>query len=203
MLKKIITIIATAIISPSLFASHAFYIGVTPGITTGDIQLKNSAGNKTHFGLQGMSAGLFAGYGGMLTTNFYLGGELFANGSNASSSSKTIAVDTETKVKMTYSYGLSLMPGVKVAPDTILYLKTGILRTRFDITQTQSASIATHPNSSTTGEMLGVGLQLALSKNLNIRGEYVYTSYQAFNAAGNHFSPTAGQLNAALIYKFV
>jgi len=206
MLKKIIvSAMGFALSSSFAFAGASPYIGANLGIGTGDIQLKNSYAS-THFGSQGMLAGIFAGYGGMLNQNLYLAGEVFINDGTVSTSTKPIDVAglTTAKFKTTYSYGVSVMPGIKVASDTLLYVKAGLVRTRFQLEQTPGFAygLITDTGNTVTGGQLGLGLQLTLSKNLDLRGEYVYTAYQSFNAFDNHISARSNQLSAALVYKF-
>ncbi len=203
MFKKLI--IASAIFSISTgIAVAAPYIGITLGAEAGSWQLRNSAAKNTNFSPKGVHGGIFAGYGDLVSESIYLGGEIFADLSSANTGNHNIDnVGTTARLRTTYSYGASFIPGVKIGADTMVYAKVGVVRTRFELNQNPSPSIVNYPSENTvTGGQLGLGVQTGLTKCVALRGEYVYSKYSKFNANSNRISPSNNQFNVGLVYNF-
>ncbi len=208
MLKKIL--IASAIFSITTgiaCADAAPYLGVNLGVQTGNWKYKNAAGNNTHFNATGVKGGIFGGYGGTVDENIYLGAEAFIDDSSDSTSKKFVDnVGSIVSLKTTYSYGASIIPGIKVGKNTMAYLRAGIIRTRFEVSQPATISGFTlqewPSNNTATGGQLGIGVQTSLTKNVDVRAEYVYTAYSSFSSNSNSVSPTNNQIDAGLVYKF-
>jgi len=132
---------------------------------------------------------VFAGYGAIVSPGLYLAGELNADITSANLS------DTDF-FKTTYGLGASVIPGLMLSDNTMLYGRLGLVRAKFRT-----------PNSLENGGQLGVGLQTRVTQNLDLRGEYIYTKYSSFSyrvdgVKINISSPTADQFNLALVYKF-
>ncbi len=189
----------------SFAAQSAPYVGVQLGVNAGgDWRLTNPIGVRTQFGMTGENLGILGGYGALFRERFYLGGEGFFNINAIRTSNKVIdTVGTTVKMRSSYSYGLGAMPGVKITPDTLLYGRIGVVRTQFELSQTPIFSATSKTTNTATGGQLGVGMALSLGKDLDLRGEYVYSQYQSFTACGNKISPYTYQLVASFAYKFV
>jgi len=118
---------------------------------------------------------LFGGYGDTFSQSqmIYLGGELGLNVAHY----KTYGT--------TYGAGLSLLPGIMLAKNTMIYGRVGL--------DTLYASRQTHKNHYTYifGPQYGLGVQTKVSDNWDVRGEYVYS-----NARQD------GSYNLGLVYKF-
>jgi opacity protein-like surface antigen len=192
--------------STAVYATNgAPYLGLQLGANSGGSwNLTNPEGATTHFGMSGESFGILGGYGQFFGEKWYLAGEGFLNDSVIRTANKsTDNAGTTIKLRTTYSYGISILPGYNIAADTRLFVRAGLVGTRFELTQSHAAqsSSATAANT-VSGGQLGVGVALSLSKNLALRGEYVYTGYQSFTAYGNKVSPRSNQLLASFTYQF-
>lgn len=163
MFKK--TLLFTLIIASTTIAQASTpYLGGSIGIA--DIENLN---NHTSSGALGKIVG---GYGSLvgINNNIYVGGELNADlGLGYSSYNGT-----------TYGLGASFMPGLMITPEIMLYGRAGYQATR----STKSSTIS-------YDAQLGLGLQTALSKNWDVRTEYV-----------NVFGIENRQVNLGFIYKF-
>lgn len=154
MLKKIVSsVIIFALSSTIVFAEGIPYIGAGLGI--------GSQGGINAFGGYGAKLGL--------DQKYYLGGELFLNNLSYSQINH-----------MNYGLGASLIPGVYLNNDTMVYTRLGI-----------EAFRKGHTHHTKAGAQVGLGLQNSIAKNWDIRGEYVYTS-----------NIDTKQFNVGLIYKF-
>src|SRR5438045_8578753 len=120
MVKKIVTtisIIAATLSTP--LAAGSFYIG--PGVTYEDLRASD-------FHYASILPSLHVGYGSWMREWIYLGLEGFATTKSIDiSDSDTISAT----LKMSYNYGLSIMPMVNL--DDVLYgfARIGYLRTKF------------------------------------------------------------------------
>lgn len=208
MLKKIIVTSAILATSSSFaFADAVPYVGANLGLNSNSFNFKNAAGNtNTHFNSTGLTGGAFAGLGGIVSQNIYLGAEAFVNGGSMSTATKTTDnLGTTDKIKMTYTYGLDFVPGYMVTENIKVYAKVGIVRSRFKLTQTpvQPSSLGSGSTYNTvTGGQLGLGVQTAVARNVDVRGEFVHTSYSSFTAYGNNIKPRNNQVNLGLVYNF-
>jgi len=177
MFKKILVVAALAITSSVAFASPAPYVGAGLGVT---VNTSNSFGN-----YRGVPFNVFAGYGGIVNQSFYLAGELDATLATAEISNHS------TGLKTSYGYGVSLLPGVMLSDHTLAFARLGVVRSRFS-----------NPSTTTTGGKFGLGLQTTVMQNIDVRGEYDYTSYRSINRNGLSNSPVSDAANVALVYKF-
>ena len=149
---------------------------------------------------RGAIGNIFAGYGAMLSESFYLGGEVFADLTNTASD---ITIDTDTvvdKFKEKYGYGISIIPGIALSDHTMVYGRLGVVNSRFEIKETAPVSVSVQK--SLTGAQFGLGMQTSLTQNVDLRGEYDFTTYRTGNFSGNDMKPRSDQFNVSLIYKF-
>jgi opacity protein-like surface antigen len=174
--KKII--IATgslAMTSTMALAGSAPYVGAALGINTITSTTSGSS-------FRSAPLDLFAGFGGTVNSALYLGGEVTATPFTA------LLSNTGNSLKTTYSYGISFLPGVMFSDHTLGYVRAGVTRSHF-------SSIGQNK----TGGQLGVGMQTDVMPELNLRTEYVYTSY---SKVGTVRSPKSDAFKLGLIYKF-
>ncbi len=181
MFKK--TLIATALIIASsqvAFAYSAPYVGASIGVTANTlVRVKDNNFNISSF--RGMPVSLFAGFGAVLSGNFYLAGEV-------TGTVGTVELNNNG-LKTSYGYGASILPGFLLCDHTLSYLRLGILSARFPDVATSS-----------TGGQVGFGLQTSLTQNVDIRGEYGFIAYRKL--AGTSASPRSDQFVLSAIYKF-
>jgi outer membrane immunogenic protein len=161
----------------------------------------------------GFVGGLMAGYGQYFNSMYYLGGELFVNTSGASQSVNStfvtggVVAQTNSKFTVGTSWGIGLLPGIKVNDSTLVYIRLGYNQARLKGRQTYvlpTASASTSKNNWQGGFNYGLGMETAIYPNLSLRGEYSHTNYNSFsnNLSGTKFSPADNQYMLGLIYHF-
>jgi len=164
MLKKLF--VASAILAASTtvaFANGVPYVGAGLGI-------------KSTNGARYMPINVFAGYGAIVSPGLYVAGELGAD-------LTSVNLSNTSSLKTTHGLGVSVIPGVMLSDNTMLYGRLGIIRSKFS---TRYAN----------GGQLGLGMETRMAQNVSVRGEYVYTSYNRSQ------SPKSDQFNLGLVYKF-
>lgn len=203
MFKKLIIASAVlAISSSAALASSGPYVGFSAGAINNNYKFSNSTETSNTPSSLGALANIFAGYGATLTQTIYLGGEVFANMGTGEAHDLTIVTDSTTlKVKNKYSYGVSIIPGLMVSDQTMIFARMGVVKTHFNTKQTSTTTTATNETSAMGGQ-LGLGVETALNQNLSVRAEYDYTSYRAFTALNTRIKPNSNQLLVGLVYKF-
>lgn len=189
---------------PVLMLRDGFYLGIGVGydsyrvhsdtdlvvsdLTTGIVGY--SQDTDTNLSATGWMGGIFAGYGRYFDW-FYLGLELNANASNADSSTSyvdSIGNSASLKLKARSSYGVGLLPGIKLNDSSLLYVRLAYLRTNFkaNASVTTDSDIdgdfTTVSGSSSewrNGFQYGVGIETAVAEDVSLRGEYTHTSYNS------------------------
>ncbi|HSW94351.1 MAG TPA: outer membrane beta-barrel protein [Gammaproteobacteria bacterium] len=184
------------------------YFGGELGYDTGKWKLKDVTGVKTTFNSNGALGGLFAGLRWTLAPKFVVNTELFGNYSSTGTSSKTINISahatSQASLRMKYSYGGSLMPGLKFNDAGMIYLRAGIIRSLFVLHQTIPPAGAGSNLSQTNvgGGQFGVGVQGDLNESWSARGEYDYVTYNSFTAFNNSISARDNQFKIGVMYNF-
>lgn len=181
MLKKFLLASSVLAITTGVaFANPAPYIGAGLGIITNTTNTNHFSGYNTASNFRGLPFNLYAGYGGVISQNFYLAGEILATVG-------TINLDnTYGTVRSSYSYGVSILPGLMLSDHTLAFARLGVVRTHFNSIKR-------------VGGQVGLGLQTSVTQNIDVRGEYDYTAYSSFNGANK---PRSDAANLSLIYKF-
>lgn len=162
-----------------------------------------SVGSRTNFSntsraFSGADFNLSAGYGAMLTPDFYLAGEIFAldtakitNYAGTSTAPSTLG--QSLSLQSTWGFGASILPGYMINERVLGYLRGGVVRSRFS---------QQHGNA--TGGQFGLGVQTALDHNWDLRAEYDWTWYNKISggpvSTGN---PRSSVFNLGVVYKFV
>jgi opacity protein-like surface antigen len=182
MYKKII--LASAILAASVGVAAASapapYVGASLGLTNNSLTVNE---NTTIGTFRGVPFNVFVGYGGVLTSNFYLAGEL--NGTVA-----TANISDNTALKSSYGLGLSVLPGFMLNDSTLAYARVGVVRSHF-----------TAPNDNRDGAQFGLGLQTSVTQNIDIRGEYDFVAYQSEKEMGVSVAPRSDQFSVGIVYK--
>lgn len=184
MLKQLLVATALVTATGTALANSAPYVGIGTGI------IVNSSNHVDMSDYRGMPLNVFAGFGGIITQNFYLAGELFGTLTSGD-------LSNNANLRTTYSYGAAIIPGLLLSDRTLAYLRAGVLQSHFTTTGGETV----------TGGQLGLGVQLSLTQSVDIRGEYDYIFYRAFYAHDyfghlSSTSPRSDQFNLSLIYKF-
>lgn len=172
------TVLCLAVSTAFAYPAATPYLGVSMGVTT--LTTNNASGNNAGE-YRGIPLKVFAGYGGMLSSNMYLAGELGGTAGSAQMSNKN-------NMRTSYGYSMSLLPGVLLSDQTLAYLRAGLVRTEFS-----------NVNNMATGALAGIGLQTFLTQNVDVRMEYNYSAYRT--VSGIH-APSADSFDLGLVYKF-
>jgi outer membrane immunogenic protein len=182
----------------------------TSGVLGGDTLSTNPVLNGT-----GWVGGLMLGYGQMMNDWFYLGGEVFGNYSGVDQNMSATVVDAvagtstlNTKFEVNGSYGLGLLPGIKMTDSTLTYIRLGW--NWANIKATSSATVpagivapATGSKSNTSnGFVFGVGMETLIVDNWSLRGEFDHSWYSNFNAGPASINPSDNQFMLGVLYHF-
>lgn len=201
---------------PEVFLKDGFYIGVGLGYDAYKIRQSTStsrAGVTTSLNpplsAKGWNGSLFAGYG-QYFDYFYIAGEILASASNAQAtwgSGTSLGNSFNTKVNARGSYGISILPGVRLNNTSLLYGRIGYLRTDFKDNQFGTIAGVLHYNNSNSqwknGFNYGLGIETLVYDNLSLRGEYTYTQYGSFSSSSvTSFTPSNNQFVLGLLYHF-
>lgn len=216
---------------PILMLHDGFYLGVGVGydsyrihetldtseteISTGVLEATSSA-SRTH-AATGWMGGIFAGYGRYFDT-FYIGLEINANTSNADATSSFATSDEfgdndsgNSKVEARSSYGIALLPGIKVNDSSLLYARLGYLRTNFkgsanfnnvDAIDATTSNYSVSTSRWRNGFQFGIGIETAVAEDISIRGEFTHTSYNTKTASATFVDPITGTDNVSLSDRF-
>jgi len=159
------------------------YLGLNLGLRT------NYTSNPVAY--KGIEGSLTAGFGILVKNGFYIAEEVFV-GDGAKLQNYP---DSAESSKSSWSIGLSILPGYLILDNLIGYLRLGVVKTHFS------------SDGSNNGGQVGLGFESALSENWDLRGEYIYSFYQASSSCstqpGELGSVKSDQFNLGLIYKFM
>ncbi|MDR3491697.1 MAG: outer membrane beta-barrel protein [Gammaproteobacteria bacterium] len=204
-----------------LMLKDGFYVGAQVGFDSYNIKARHNGtvfNNSFTTAANGWVGGLFAGYGMYFSNYYYLAGEIFGNGSSASRSNFNTVTNSalygyfQTNASVNGSWGVSVLPGLKVNDSTLAYIRLGYNQANFS---GKSYSTLTTPgvapiNNSSSGNSgweggfnFGLGMETAIYQNVSVRGEFTHTNYSSFtNNYRTTFSPADNQYMLGLIYHF-
>lgn len=218
-----------------LTLKDGFYLGAQLGYDSYRIR-NNVSANNTAFAAPGTAesfstnpalnstgwvGGIFGGYGQYFNEWYYLAGELFVDTSGASSSTTAThnfngTVDTlYAKNSVGTSWGVSLLPGLKLNDASLLYVRLGYNQARIkgqasaSINNVQVGSVS--KTSWRGGFNYGLGIESTFYPNWSVRTEYTHTNYGSFSnnvtlagvgVANANYSPSDNQFMVGLNYHF-
>lgn len=201
--------------SPMLM--DGFYVGAQAGYQTANLGENISITSGTDslnpsVAVNGWLGGLFLGYGMTWNNFYYLGGEVFGNYANSSqgwdAASLSAGGSYGSNAEMNSSYGLALLPGLRLTDSTLTYIRLGYTWAHFKYNESSSTLGLSASNSSTEGGFTyGIGMETLITGNWSLRGEYTYTNYNSFGTSMNATSsssinPSASQYSLGVIYHF-
>jgi len=174
MLKKTLLTALLALTATGVASANNFYAGF--GVGGSALHSENKltgvslSGDTGNFGALGS---VFGGYNFNLDNQVNLGLEAFAN---ASSVKATVANSTYSLTeKLTYNYGLRLVPGYQITADTDLHLLAGIARGRITFTDSTGGA---EGSKNVYGWQGGFGSTTTVNSNFAVRGDIIYTDYK-------------------------
>ncbi len=171
-------------------AAFLFLAGLSP-VYAGDFYLGPSilfqSLSVPGVGFNGISAPrITAGYEDMLTQNFYGAAEVFGTPA-------TIKVwngsDKDGSLRITYDYGVGILPGINFDNTIVGYGRLGYIRTRFS-----------NMGKIKGGVQLGLGIQWVLTDVWSARLEYTHTRFHDIAPIGHADMNSFG---IGVIYRFV
>ncbi len=204
MFKKSLLVGAIAVAASSVALADGAYVGVGLGAQAMHDKMQVTSvtnGGTNNVGNFGAMGGLYAGYGFNFANQFNLGLEAFGNIDSAK------AVDSTggkfAGIKSRYDYGVRVLPGYQITPDTTGYILAGYVRGNFQ-NQTQSGG---NQNFNANGFQVGLGSQTNIAKNVGLRGDFYYNGFQSktvTDSLSNTYSNKINTLNGVLSvnYKF-
>lgn len=143
----------------------------------------------------GFAGNLFLGYGRVLNSQVYLGGEAYGDLGYKKQNIGT--PNSDLKVKTKYQLGLMAKLGYVVTPQTLLYVGLGAENAKFNFTAKKSDE-----NYNTWAFAPNVGMDLALNSNLQIGARYTYSNYRSIDLGGASYKPVRNTLGLNLTYRF-
>lgn len=214
---------------PPQMLKTGWYLGAQAGYDsyrvreniTGTVEGVGFAANPVLNGT-GWVGGLMLGYGMMMNEWFYLGGEVFGNFSGVDQN-QTFTINTGTGSNMNTSFqvngswGLGLLPGIKMTDSTLTYVRLGwnwanLKQTGSAFDATVPATVSGSKTNTSNGFVFGIGMETLIVDNWSLRGEFDHTWYSNYTAAsvgtvaGPNLSvstnPSDNQFMLAVLYHF-
>lgn len=185
-----------------------FYVGGSVGYDSYRTRLSFDNGVDESFSLplsaNGWVGGLFLGYG-QYFTNWYLGGELFGNYSGAQGTITATDIDEGTakvRAEARGSWGLALLPGVKLSDTLLLYLRGGYTWTNFkNEVELNGVDVGSSSNNR-GGWAYGLGMESLIWDNWSLRGEFTHTQFKSQSNVFASAHTSDNQFMAGVVYHF-
>lgn len=169
--------------------------------------------------------GGFIGYGHYFGEwwGAYLGLEIFGNWSGANSDYELEIADNASGVLSEFdlykanfqvksNYGIDVIPGVKLNPATLFYVRLGYNWANFDVDESFTSDLGTPARLTNTsdgdsqsqgGFHYGVGIESTFMDNWSVRAEYTHTDFNEFDTDwDSDISPGGNQFLLGVIYHF-
>lgn len=196
-MKKIISalLVTAAVAAPAVAANNiqtGFYVGANAGASASKLDIAISGIPTQNIGAQNAVLGLYTGYG-VVNSNLYFGGELFAAIDNTKFKVGTL------QVKRKAFFGAAARLGFLVSPSTMIYGRLGLEFGKWQasdngVNQGRTNKAAFAP---------GLGLETALTNNLSLRTEWVYQINKAFaNTKTTNVRTRAQRFTVGISYRF-
>lgn len=191
--KQIILLASSCLFSFSTAFATDYYAGLQTGVAynTFDKDVKTDStgllAKQASYKplLIGGVAGLYAGIAQKIDS-FSIGLEANANGYTGKSKNElTIGTKTySTQDQLLYSAGLSILPGIYIASNNMLYVRGGAVMGHFKGDSDGDAYITGNTGSfskNDLGFVTGIGLSSRFTKHMSLRAEYDYSQYKTFS----------------------
>lgn len=184
---------------PVSFANQTrFYTGLGFGgdfvnYKLSDVRFASPPFDLIQLGNRGWSANIFGGVGITFNNLFYLGAEIFA------SHSDNDVTDGPASLEENQSFGIGVMPGVKLNPLTLLYGKLAWLQTNFSFSNAHELDF----NKNERTARVGIGIEYQFLPQLNFRVEYDHDRYKQFQIIENvKIKPSSDEVYFSVSYNF-
>lgn len=123
----------------------------------------------------GVSAGLFGGYGATSDQGVYFGVEV--EGSWSSGEYDMNVGGSILEITQDWTVGVSARLGGMITRDVLGYVRAGWVATRFEVQE--KVPTPWSQKDTYSGPRIGVGLEVALDRNVSLRADYTYTWYDS------------------------
>jgi outer membrane immunogenic protein len=159
----------------------------------------------------GPVGGVFLGYGRFIKDFYYAGFEVFGNYSGADSSVistiNAIPADYHFKFRTRSSWGISILPGIRLIDTTLGYVRLGVNWADFKGAESAEFLGVNFTEAKTfvgKGFNFGFGLETLIYCHWSVRGEYTHTAYSSFNmrSGGTLNHPSDNQVMLSGLYRF-
>ena len=113
-------------------------------------------------------------------------------------------------MKINNVYGVRVLPGVHLAPETVGYGILGYARGDMKLSTSEEGETPSK-NYKLNGYQVGLGSMTDLSKNVALRGDLIYTGYKSktivdsadsTGSANVKLKPSTMEFNIVAVYKF-
>lgn len=193
-----------------------FYVGLQGGYDSYDVGTNFTgtsdaliASGSNDLSATGWVGGLFLGYGRYFSNYYYLAGEIFGNYSNADGSLNLTNTGSSAvyngKFTVNGSYGLAVLPGLKLTDSSLLYIRLGYNWASLKYREFTTGASAASKSNTEGGFAYGIGLESLITGPWSVRGEFTHTNYGSFKTSmGTGFStsvnPSDNQFMVGLNY---
>ena len=132
------------------------------------------------------SIGGVIGYGKMLNQWFYLGGELsiVANTMEEELYVTNLVFPYLNQSAAGPTYGIGLLPGIKLTSETLVYVRLGWNRAIVKTTETLSTLTPVNVSKILNGFAVGVGIETLMTSDYSVRCEYGHLFLGSYNTTG-------------------
>lgn len=208
---------------PHVMLNGGFYFGAQGGYDsyriTGDtgtiFDVTNDVAVSTDpdIASNGAAVGVFVGYGYYFDKYWrtYLALEAYANASSADTDGEITATtangfnEFETRFKGEYNVGISVLPGIKLNSNTLLYVRLGYNWAQVSTPEDYFADGVLIYNANATEELggfqYGLGIEGAFDRNWSVRLEYNHTDFNNYTTdLGTDIKAADNQFMLALVY---
>ena len=186
---------------PKPQSAYNVYVGAGVSRDAFNYEEPIAKGYKDDKGGKGWNGDLFAGVGYTFQHRYYIAGEIFGSLSNAklayydkNAAGKFYKEELQAK----HSYGISLIPGVKLSDSTMMYGRVGLNQTKFECKEK-----GTSESKNKSGLQLGLGVQTMVANNVSLRMEYDWNHFGDIKAKGiKADNLTTNQVKLQVAYHF-
>lgn len=217
MMKKTLLVSVMAMMASSAAFANGFYAGAGVGAMdfnnketasgtftrNGTLPISGGGTATNNAGSVGLNTELLAGYAWSFPNKLFVGLEAFGNYTTAkingsgdtdvAIASAGISGEGTAEMKINYVYGVRVLPGFQVTPETVAYGILGYARANTRVTSSNTITSAALGSSSDSnsdyynfnGVQLGLGSMTEVAKNVSIRGDVIYTGYKSRTQEGS------------------
>lgn len=185
-----------------------WYVGATGAVSRADVEIDTpSLGSLQARSVDGLLGGLHVGYRKALNSLFVLGGEAFTTVNSAKTNYSLTASGTEYtyEFKELGSFGVSLLPGLRLNSSGLLYSRMGYINSHFKRTG-ETDGFGGNFDKHQNGFELGAGYELAVTDNWSILGEYDHSYYKTIKTFVSNtqynYKLSDNQYNIGVNYSF-